>query len=87
MLNAAKFWRIFLFCYFQLKFRISANVHVYCLKSCKLGIYLTAYGRVKACFYRAQRRIAAQTKRKAAQFAVLIESSFQHQNFCTGSKN
>ena len=88
ILNAAKFCRNFyLFCYFCQKFCNNANFPVHCLKSGKLGIYLITYGRLKACLFRARTRKAAQATRKAVRFAVLIESGFPRENFCTGSKN
>ena len=87
ILNATKFCRKFLFFYFCQKFCINANFHVYCLKSGKLGIYLTTYGKVKVCLFKARTQKAALTARKAAQFAVPIESGFPRENFCTESKN
>ena len=77
----------YLFCCFCQKLCINANFHVYCLKSGKLGIYLTTYGRVKACLFTVRMRKAQQTTQKAVQFVVSIENGFLRKNFCTGSKN
>ena len=75
------------FAIFVKKFCIKANFHGYCLKSGKLGIYLTTNGGVKACLFRAQTPKDVQTTRKAARLAALIERCFSRKNFCTGSKN